>query len=111
MMTRSHAMITETKLARRQQMVVPELKLTKKVTADEEGTVFKLPRIVVEKPREVAKRRFYVLSTDIEARGHMEVVRNMRCLRRREKRLDSESKSERLSWRRSQEGVMQGQSR
>ena len=71
MMTRSHAMITETKLARRQQMVVPESKLTKKVTADEEGTVFKLPRIVVEKPREVAKRRLYVLSTDIEARGHM----------------------------------------
>ena len=58
MMTRSHAMITETKLARRQ-------KLTKKVTADEEGTVFKLPRIVVEKPREVERRRFCVLSIGI----------------------------------------------
>ena len=52
-------------------MVIPELKLTKKVTTDEEGTVFKLPRIVVEKRREVERRRFYVLSTDVEARGHM----------------------------------------
>ena len=42
----------------------PELKLTKKVTVE-------LPRIVVEKPREVERWRFYVLSTDIEARGHM----------------------------------------
>ena len=46
-------------------MVIPEFKLTRKVT------VFKLPRVVVEKPREVERRRFYVLSTDIEARGHM----------------------------------------
>ena len=64
-------MITETKLTRRQQMVIPELKFTKKVTVDEEGTVFKLPRFVVEKPQEVERRRFYVVSTDIEARGHM----------------------------------------
>ena len=65
-------------------MVIPELKLTRKVTVDEEGTTFKLPRIVVEKPREVERGRFYVLSTDI---------------RRRENRQDSESESERLSWR------------
>ena len=31
-------MITETKLASRRQMMKPEMKLTKKVTADEEGT-------------------------------------------------------------------------
>ena len=73
MMTRSHTMITETELAKHQQMVIPELKLTKKVTADEEGMVFKLPRIVVEvsRSREIERGRFYVLSTDIEARGHM----------------------------------------
>ena len=33
-------MITETKLASRRQMMKPEMKLTKKVTADEEGTGF-----------------------------------------------------------------------
>ena len=71
-MTGSHTMIIETNLARHLQMVIPELKLTKKVTADEEGTVLKLPSIVVKKPREVERRRFYLLSTDIEARGHME---------------------------------------
>ena len=93
-MTWSHTMITERKLARRQQMVIPEFKLTKKVT------VFKLPRVVVEKPREVERRRFYVLSTDIEARGHMGSCPGcVCCLRRREKRLDSESESEQLSWR------------
>ena len=70
-MTGSHTMIKETNLARHLQMVIPELKLTKKVTADEEGTVLKLPSIVVKKPREVERRRFYLLSTDIEARGHM----------------------------------------
>ena len=69
-MTRSHAMITETKLARRQQMVIPELKLTKRVKAGEKGTRFARPRIVIEKTREVERRRFYVVSTDIEARGH-----------------------------------------
>ena len=31
-------MITETKLASRRQMMKPDMKLTKKVTADEEGT-------------------------------------------------------------------------
>ena len=45
------------------QMVVLELKLTKKVTADKEGTEPPLPRIVVE------PRRFCVLSADIEAHG------------------------------------------
>ena len=46
-------------------MVVPELKLTKKVTADK-GAGPQLPRIVVER----TPRRFYVLSADIEAHGH-----------------------------------------
>ena len=70
-MTRSHAMIAETKLAKRQQTVIPELKLTKRVKADEEGTRFMRPRIVVEKLREIERRRISVVSTDIEARGHM----------------------------------------
>ena len=39
----------------------PELKLTKKVTADQEGTGPPLPRIVVERAPEVEPRRFYVL--------------------------------------------------
>ena len=71
MATGSRVMITETKLASRWQMIKPELKLTKRVTADEEGTILMMPRIVVEKPREVERRRFYVLSTDIEASGHV----------------------------------------
>ena len=61
-------MITETKLADRRQMVTPELKLTKKGTADKEGAGPQLPRIVAEKPREI------------------EVVRDTRCLHRWEKR-------------------------
>ena len=68
-------MITETKLARRQQMVIPELKLTKKVTADEEGTVFKLPRIVVEK-REVERRRFRVAHVAGRSDWIPRVIRN-----------------------------------
>ena len=51
-------------------MVVLELKLTKKVTADKEGAGPALPRIVVERTPEVQPRRFYVLSADIEAHGH-----------------------------------------
>ena len=51
-------------------MVAPELKLTKKVTADKEGAGSPLPRIVVERAPEVEPGRFYVLSTDIEAHGH-----------------------------------------
>ena len=71
MTTGSRVMITETKLASRLQMMNPELKLTKRVTADEEGMRFMMPRTVVEKLREVERRRFYVLSTENEARGHM----------------------------------------
>ena len=52
------------------QMVAQELKLTKKVTADEEGAGPPLPRIVVERAPEAEPRRFYVLSADIEAHGH-----------------------------------------
>ena len=51
------------------QMVAPELKLTKKVTADREGAGPPLPRIVVERAPEVEPRRFYVLAADIEAHG------------------------------------------
>ena len=54
------------------QMVAPELKLTKKVTADKEGAGPPLPRIVVDRAPEVEPRRFYVLSADIEAHGHTE---------------------------------------
>ena len=52
------------------EMVAPELKLAKKVTADKEGAGPPLPRIVVERTPEVQPRRFYVLSADIEAHGH-----------------------------------------
>ena len=52
------------------QMSAPELKLTKKVTAEKRGAGPPLPRIVVERAPEVELRRFYVLSADIEAHGH-----------------------------------------
>ena len=52
------------------EMVAPELKLRKKVTADMEGAGPPLPRIVVERTPEVEPRRFYVLSADTEAHGH-----------------------------------------
>ena len=52
------------------QMVAPELKLTKKVTADKEGAGPPLPRIVVGRGPEAEPRRFHVLSADIEAHGH-----------------------------------------
>ena len=70
MITGPHTMIT--KWARYHRTVIPELKLTK-VTTDEEGTKFMMPRIVVDvsRYREVERRRFYVLCTDIEAPGHM----------------------------------------
>ena len=48
-------------------MVAPELKLTKKVTADKEGAGPPLPRLTAP---EVEPGRFYVLSADIEAHGH-----------------------------------------
>ena len=51
-------------------MVAPELKLTKKVTADKEGAGPPLPRIVVERAPEVDPRRFHVVSANIEAHGH-----------------------------------------
>ena len=52
------------------QMVAPELKFTKKVTADREGAGPPLPRTVEERIREVEPRRFQVLSADNEAHGH-----------------------------------------
>ena len=52
------------------QMGSPELKLTKKVTVDKEGSGPPLPRIVVERAPEVEPRRFHVLSADIAAHGH-----------------------------------------
>ena len=51
-------------------MVSPELKLAKKVAADNERAGLPLPRIVVERAPEAEPRRFYVLSADIEAHGH-----------------------------------------
>ena len=53
------------------QMVAPELKLTKKVTADKERTRPPLLRIVLERAPEAEPRRFYVLCADIDAHGHM----------------------------------------
>ena len=52
------------------QMVAPDLKMMKKVTADKEGAGPPLPRIVVERAPEVEPRRFHVLSADTEAHGH-----------------------------------------
>ena len=79
-------------------MVAPELKLTKKVTADKEGA---LPRIVVERAPEVEPRRFYVLSADIESHGHtLEAAQDAQRLHRKEKRqsritMNAERESER----------------
>ena len=70
---------------RRLHTAIEETKLTKKLITDEEGTDRLLPRIVAEKPLEVERRRFYVLSADIEAHGHRKVVRDTRCLHCREK--------------------------
>ena len=91
---RSHMMITETKLAGRRHMMVPELKLTKKVTADEEGTGLMLPRIVAEKPRKVERRGFHDLSADIEAYGHMGSCPHRREKRKNHVEMNSESESE-----------------
>ena len=52
------------------QMVAPEVKLTKKFTADKEVAGPPLPRIVVERAPEMEPRRFFVLSADIDAHGH-----------------------------------------
>ena len=51
-------------------MLVPDLKLKKKVTDDKEGAEPPLPTIVLERAPEDEPRRFYVLSADIEAHGH-----------------------------------------
>ena len=69
MATGSRVWLLKQKLASHWPMMNPELKLTKRVIADDEGTRLMMPRIVVEKPREVERRRFNVLSTDIEAYG------------------------------------------
>ena len=50
---------------------IAETKLTKNFITDEEGTNRLLPRIVAEKTLEVERRRFYVLSADIEAYEHV----------------------------------------
>ena len=50
-------------------MVAPEVRLTKKVTADKEGAGLPLPRVVVERIPETESRRFCVLSAGIEAHG------------------------------------------
>ena len=52
------------------QKVAPELKLTKRVAADKEVAGPPLPRIVVERAREVKPRIFHVLSADNEAHEH-----------------------------------------
>ena len=49
------------------QMVAPEVRLTKKVTADKEGAEPPFPRVIVQKVPETEPRRFYVLLADIEA--------------------------------------------
>ena len=46
------------------------MKLTKKVTTDEEGAGPPLPKIEVERAPECEPIRFHVLSADIEAHGH-----------------------------------------
>ena len=51
------------------QMVAPEVKLAKKVTAHK-GAGPPLPRIEVDRAPEVEPRRLYVLSADIEVHGH-----------------------------------------
>ena len=53
------------------QMVAPESKLTKKVTADKEGAGPPLPRVAAERAPDVEPRRFYMSSADIEAHGHI----------------------------------------
>ena len=52
---------------RRLHTATAETKLTKKLITDEEGTDPLLPRTVAEKPLEVERRRFYVLSVNSES--------------------------------------------
>ena len=53
------------------QMVITETRLTKKFITDEEGAGLLLPRIGTDKPPEVERIRFYVLSANVEAHGHI----------------------------------------
>ena len=78
----------------------PEMKLTKKVTADKEGAGPPLPRIVLERAPDVEPRRFYVLSSDIETHETLDAAQALRRLHRMEKRqshkmTNAESESER----------------
>ena len=52
-------------------MVITETRFTKKLITDEEGAGLLLPRIGADKPPEVERRRFYVLSANVEAHGHI----------------------------------------
>ena len=64
-------------------MEAPELKLTKKVTADKEGAGPLLPRIVVERAAEAEPRRFYVLSALADT---LEAAQDAQLLHRMENR-------------------------
>ena len=75
-------------------MVAPELKLTKKVTADEEGGGPRLPRIVVERAPEVEPRRFYVLSADIATLEVAQTVRHLHRMNERQSHIMSNAESE-----------------
>ena len=67
------------------QKVAPEMKLTKKVTADKEGAGPPLPRMVVERtPGVVEPRRFYVLSAALKLTDTLEVVQDVQRLHRME---------------------------
>ena len=91
MMTGSHTMITETKLARREQVVIPDLKLTKKerYLSCQELWSRNLERL------NVGDSTFCQLI--LKHADTWKIVWDMRCLRLKEKRLNSESESERLS--------------
>ena len=52
------------------QMVAPELKLTKKVTADSEGPDHHCQGLSLKEHQKLNPRRFYVFSADEEAHGH-----------------------------------------
>ena len=66
------------------QMVTPELKLTKKVTADREGASPPLKRIVVERTPEVEPRTFYNCLLTLRLTDTLEVVRVVRRLHRKD---------------------------
>ena len=55
----------------RSHTVITETRLTMKCITDEEGAGLLLPRLLVEKPPEVERRRLFVFFTDIEAHGHI----------------------------------------